>query len=350
MNPMNSLLLVYLLSGSLAWAHQTGDASHDRRGRSGGKIEATHKVEIETTETKRIISSNGWPDHEPGQFPRPGNPNRITEQEYEFKMTLKPEIASRPSPAHRAFFAVALNGVPLEPGTAEVWNNDRSSGWHYQAMTNKINLGLDRSHAHVQPNGAYHYHGLPVGLLERLGAKDGEMTLVAWAADGFPMYAVFGHEDADNPKSVVRELKSSYRMKSGNRPEEENGPGGKYDGRFEEDFEYVEGLGDLDEFNGREGVTPEFPEGTYYYVLSHDYPFIARSWKGTPDPSFRKSGGRGRGPGGGPRGEGHTRPGGGERPAGPPPWGRPPGGPPPRHLPPGGGPPRDGPGGPPPRE
>ena len=65
-------------------------------------------------------------------------------------------------------------------------------------------------------------------------------------------------------------------------------PTGKPDGSFGLDFEYVAGSGDLDEFGGRTGVTPEFPQGTYYYVMTEEYPFIPRKFKGTPDPSFSK--------------------------------------------------------------
>ena len=53
------------------------------------------------------------------------------------------------------------------------------------------------------------------------------------------------------------------------------------------------GLGDLDEANGRFGVTPDHPEGTYYYVITPTFPFIPRLWKGQPGPEF------GRGPGAG---------------------------------------------------
>ena len=310
-------LCAFLPAAGLS-AHETGDASHDQPAADHGKVGTAHQVTIETTATRRIIRSNGWPDHVPGKFPNRGNPNRITEQNYEFKMTLKPEIADRPTPSGHAYFGVALNGVPFEPGTAEVWNRDPSSGWHYQAMSGKMDLGLDHHHAHVQPNGAYHYHGLPTGMLERLKAKNDGMTLVGWAADGFPIYAVNGYSDAKDPESKVRELKSSYRLKKGMRPKEENGPNGKYDGLFEEDFEFVEGLGDLDEFNGREGVTPEFPEGTYYYAITRDYPFIGRDWKGTPDPSFQKRG-PGRGGRRGPPPGGRPPRGGEDRPHGPPP-------------------------------
>jgi hypothetical protein len=45
--------------------------------------------------------------------------------------------------------------------------------------------------------------------------------------------------------------------------------------------EYVSGSGDLDECNGRIGVTPEFPEGVYHYYLTDTLPFGQRCVKGT---------------------------------------------------------------------
>jgi hypothetical protein len=49
--------------------------------------------------------------------------------------------------------------------------------------------GTDTSNAHVQPNGMYHYHGIPEGLVTKLGNGNKAMTLIGWAADGFPIYA-----------------------------------------------------------------------------------------------------------------------------------------------------------------
>ena len=40
-------------------------------------------------------------------------------------------------------FGVAINGVPFDPGAAEWWNNDPASGWQYEALSGKINLGMD---------------------------------------------------------------------------------------------------------------------------------------------------------------------------------------------------------------
>jgi hypothetical protein len=41
-------------------------------------------------------------------------------------------------------------------------------------------------------------------------------------------------------------------------------------GYYIEDFEYIAGLGDLDEHNGRFCVTPEYPSGTYAYFVTVD--------------------------------------------------------------------------------
>jgi hypothetical protein len=56
-------------------------------------------------------------------------------------------------------------------------------------------------------------------------------------------------------------------------------------------------------------VTPEYPNGTYYYVATADYPFIPRFFHGTPDKSFEKQFGPGGpgGPRGGPPGRGGRR-------------------------------------------
>jgi len=201
-----------------------------------------------------------------------------------------------------------VNGVPFEPGTAETWNNDPRSGWRYEAHTGFLDLGLDEHNAHVQPTGAYHYHAMPTGLVQKLGGDEGKMLLVAWAADGFAMFTANCHGDPKDAKSTIRPMKSSHRLKAGARPAEANGPGGNYDGRFTQDWEFTKDSGDLDECNGHTAATPDHPEGIYHYHITTTFPFLPRAWRGTPDDSFGKGG-----PGpGGPRG-----PGGGRRPPGP---------------------------------
>ncbi|MEM7443988.1 MAG: YHYH protein [Pseudomonadota bacterium] len=260
------------------------------------------EVTITTDGSYRYIESNGIPDHTTGQFPNRGNPHQISEQHHSYRVTLTPELADEPTAIVPGAFGVALNGIPFDPGTAEYWNNDRNSGWHYDALGGGRNLGLDQANAHVQPNGSYHYHGTSDALS---GHQDGSAhsALVGYAADGFPVYSIFGYLDAEDATGEIVALTTSYQLRSGTRPD---GPGGTYDGTFNEDFEYVDGLGDLDACNGRFTVTPEYPDGTYAYFLTETYPYIPRCVSGTPDASFARQPIAGDGPG--PRGNRPPRP------------------------------------------
>ena len=96
--------------------------------------------------------------------------------------------------------------------------------------------------------------------LRRYPKSEKKMKLDGYAADGFPIYARFGYSDPNNPASDLKELRPSYRIKKGMRPSGlgPKGPGGAYDGTFVEDYEYVAESGDLDQCNGRVGVTPEY--------------------------------------------------------------------------------------------
>ena len=260
-------------------------------------VTAAPRVSVVEREGRRIIESNGLPDHVPGAFPRRGNPNRIEPQNYRFEMPLQPVAGPSATPSGRAWFGVARNGVPFEAGTAEAW----SDAWRYEAIGGALDLGLDEHRAHVQPTGAYHYHGLPTGLIAKLGGDAGRMLLLGWAADGFPIYSDRAHRDAQDAASPLQRMRSSYRLKPGTRPGSPDGPGGKCDGAFTADYEFAAGSGDLDECNGRTGVTPEYPAGTYFYCVTVEFPFVARAWRGTPDRTFMK-GGPGMGPPGGRRG------------------------------------------------
>jgi YHYH protein len=268
-----------------------------------------NQVTITERDGSRFILANGIPDHKPGRFPNRGNPNSISAQRHQFRVPMNPQVSDEVTPMDHMPFGVGLNGVPFDPGTAEFWTpngrrmHDRSSGWNYDALSGQIELGLDDHNAHVQPNGAYHYHGLPTGLIDnRIKLKrdangNPAMTMVGYAADGFPIYAICGYEDPSDAESKVKKLTSSYRLKRGKRPSGTDGPGDRYDGTFVQDWEYVKGVGDLDECNGRVGVTPEYPGGTYYYVITDTFPYIPRYFRGTPDESFQR-----RGPGPGNRG------------------------------------------------
>lgn len=241
------------------------------------------RVSIEVSGATRTIVSNGIPSHPVGSFPNRGNPHTITPQEYAFTVTTEPARTGATTASRRWLWGVAVNGVPFEAPTAEYWHGKRRGGWNYDALGGAVRLGLDANHAHVQRSGAYHYHSLPTGLMQRLGWKaDAHSPLIGWAADGFPIYAVTG--DFGNGAQTVR---SSHRLKSGARPGGDQ-PSGAHDGAFVQDWQYVADSGDLDECNGAVTRSAEFPNGSYAYFITEGYPFVARCWKGTPDPSFRK--------------------------------------------------------------
>lgn len=245
------------------------------------------------------VQTNEIPTHEVGDFPRQGNPNAISAQNRTYSIPLNPQLATDTSTVQGMRFGLTLGGVSFDPFAAEFYNNDRTSGWSYSAID--INLGMDQSNAHVQPTGSYHYHGFPTLFVEQVSDDDGDgYKLIGFAADGFPLYAAVN----------LAEASSSYQIKSGTRP---SGPGGTYDGTFDQDYEYVEGSGTLDACNGMYGSTSEFPEGTYLYFVTYDYPYVPRCFVGTPDSSFRNGGGGGQGgPGGAqPAGGGQQGPQGG---------------------------------------
>ena len=241
---------------------------------------------------QRSVTGNSIPDHLVGDFPNVGNPNEIDEfnVSYDIVMRIAAEDSDKSSSNSAALVGISVGGILFDPNTAEVYNNDRNSGWNYEALTigSSSNtslagaigyLGSDCNNAHVQPTGKYHYHGMPEELVSNLLAaagnslNDPDMVMVGYAADGYPMYARYGYSDPTNASSGVVALEGSYELRSGNRS---SGPGGSYDGTFIQDWEYVAGSGDLDECNGRYGVTPEYPNGIYHYFVTDDYPFIQR--------------------------------------------------------------------------
>jgi hypothetical protein len=120
----------------------------------------------------RPQGTDGLPNHATGAFPNRANPNRISAQSYSFRMPLKPTRTGRAGdyrPNH--LLGVAVNGVVFDPNTAEFWNDDRRSGWMIEVLSGGRSLGIDQNNAHVQPDGSYHYHGVPTGLVDKLGGK-----------------------------------------------------------------------------------------------------------------------------------------------------------------------------------
>jgi len=263
-------------------------------------VNATSTAAWTCTASQRVLTANGLPDHDVGTFPNPDCPNTIAAQTVSASYTLTPAVTSAASTRH--IVGYALNGVKFDPGTAGACDDSGShcdlgmgtGAWKMEALgQSAFDFGTDDNNAHVQPGGAYHYHGMPAGLIDEL-ADDPAMLLVGWAADGFPIYARYGYSVAGDATSALKVLTGSYRTKA--TPDASRPSTSLYAmGTFTQDWEYVAGSGDLDECNGRTGVTPEFPGGTYYYAITDTYPFIQRCVKGTAAAEQQPGG-----PGGGP--------------------------------------------------
>jgi hypothetical protein len=204
-------------------------------------------------------------------------------------------------------------------GSAEVASMGNNAGyWNRDAYVNE-GATFDPGNAHQQNTGTYHYHANPIALRYQLGdhvnydaaAKNySESTnavtkhspILGWVGDGNPVYGPYGYSSASNSASGVRRMISGYVIRDGSYgtsnltangrttipqwavrafgvSSNQSGPGvsGSYPlGRYMEDNDYLGdhgytpggGLFDLDEYNGRWCVTPEFPGGTYAYFVS----------------------------------------------------------------------------------
>ena len=229
-----------------------------------------------------------------------------------------------------------------------VWTGTTESGsgagyWNRDAFVNE-GATFDPSYAHQEQTGTYHYHANPIALRYLMGdhvnynaaartyseATNGvakHSPLLGWVRDGFPVYGPYGYSISNNAATGVRRMISGYVLRNGangtdnltntvrvNLPAwaqrlyglNSAGPADLTSypvGRYMEDKaylgdltnsatgqKYVQGVDyDLDEYNGRWCVTPEFPNGTYAYFVSMTtngiptFPYnIGRAFYGNP--------------------------------------------------------------------
>ena len=124
------------------------------------------------------------------------------------------------------------------------------------------------------------------------GTNATHSPILGWLFDGVPIYGPYGYNSANDTSSSIVRIKTSYKLRSmTNRTSYSNGTqlsgtqvgppiNSTYPlGAYLEDFEYSAGYGHLDEYNGRWGKTPEFPNGVFAYFATIDsagipeYPF-----------------------------------------------------------------------------
>ena len=163
----------------------------------------------------------------------------------------------------RGAVAVAVNGVPIF-GPEDGPGGDAVALHHhyYEEDRQAIELGICGGHS---AGTTYHYHWDANCILWTPGPGE-DMTdydwtkidstvhsgIIGWSFDGYPIYGMYGWNDAED----VIPMKSSYQLTASGRD--------GYDGT--DDWEYIDGMGRLDECNGIFSPTPEYPEGIYHYV------------------------------------------------------------------------------------
>jgi hypothetical protein len=228
------------------------------------------------------------------------------------------------------------NGTESSPGTGQ---------WHRDASMNE-GPTMDKSLAHQQNTGKYHNHINPLVLRYLLGDNvtfdavnkgyvEGVTTgshkhspILGWMHDGLPLYGPYGYSVPTDSTSTVRRMVGGFVLRDGTTAGVDNlttgsaralpawalrnngnvsaaGPNvsSTYPlGRYSEDYAYLGdllkdgtnhyGLGtdfDLNEYNVRYCVTPEFPGGTWAYFLNINssgtaqFPYMINRWfYGTP--------------------------------------------------------------------
>lgn len=287
---------VFTISGGLN-CNQTGS-------------DATSVYTVVNNATTRTITAN--------QYPPTGHTfvgMGITPNEKDYTVALNPVVAGSVTPVPNTsyngttgligyVFGVMNTGVVFDPVAAEGWLNTNDGSynyeWNLEILSTAHSLVYDCNNAH--DSSRYHYHGTPTQYIPTIENGSTHSQLIGYAADGFPIYYKYAYEDANDNASSIVALKSSYCVQSGTRPGDGvSAPDGTYDGTYSADYEYIDGLGDLDACNGRFSITPEYPSGIYCYFITDDYPSIPRCFVGTPDPSFQTNIGGGPGGGGGTR-------------------------------------------------
>jgi hypothetical protein len=225
------------------------------------------------------ITANGLLNHDTGTFPTADNTNFIDDKESKYTITTNTsdstagDFASATSTGSTAV-GVAVNGAQIF--NASTGNAHSLSNSFTYAHLYRNDVSMDSAGGFVKTDNIYGYaqpSPQTVGL--NSWATDSHSPIVGWAFDGLPIYGPYGYTDRLDNTSDIKRLVSSYSLKTAGRTT----VGGTPTGEFVEDFEYSSATGDLDEFNTRYGITPEFPSGTRYYVATLDsnlqpaYPF-----------------------------------------------------------------------------
>lgn len=238
---------------------------------------ARPRLKVRCEDGSLIVSSNAIPHYESVQI----TPNLLVELNREYRMTLTPELAQKPSPLPLLGpSGVAINGMPLFGPDEGPVPSSRFGDPIYNAI-------MDACMGHTARQ--YHFHALIQSCFVT-GAKPGDASPIsAFGDDGFPVFGPYGCSDAEC--SEVVEFRSSWEQVRSPEPDAwdtyrfvpEDGP------------EY------LHRCNGH---SAEDHGGEYQYHATANWPYIKGCFSGAPsadagreeDRQMSGSGPGGRGP------------------------------------------------------
>ncbi len=245
----------------------------------------TNVQQVQYSSSFVYVSATCIPGYDIG--PWVGNPNIPANQNFVFKITRTPvqntgSLTSTPM----GHIGVWSNGVSIF-NARDGFSYNNEGVWNQDAIPNE-GTSFDDCLGHPAPNGEYHHHLNPTCLYNDVD-NSSHSPIIGYAFDGFPVYGTFAYSNT-NGTGTIRSMKSSYRLRSitvrntyYDGTSVSAGPNVSASeplGKYIEDYEYVAGLGDLDEHNGRFCITPDYPSGTYAYFVTLDsigeavYPYV----------------------------------------------------------------------------
>lgn len=238
----------------------------------------TNVQQVQYSNANVYVSCTCIPGYDIG--PWAGNPNIPANQNFVFKITRTPqENTGTKTVVPMGHIGVWTNGVSIF-NAKDARSYQNAGVWNQNAITVE-GPGFDDCLGHPAPNGEYHHHLNPTCLYYDVDASM-HSPIIGYAFDGFPVYGAFAYSNTDGT-GAYRRMETSYRLRNiTDRTTLPNGTvlnANQYGpainqqyllGYYIEDYEYVQGLGDLDEHNGRFAVTPEYPNGTYAYYVTLD--------------------------------------------------------------------------------
>lgn len=256
-------------------------------GETGYNSQPSNVQSIHYTNNDVFISCSCIPGYDIG--PWVGNPNQAENQNFCFKITRNPEEANNNEATGMGHIGVWSNGVSVF-NAKDAFSYNNQGIWNQDAFVFE-GSSFDACLGHPAPNGEYHNHINPTCLYDDLDDQN-HSPIIGYAFDGFPIYGAYAYENSDGTGEIKR-METSYKLREiterNSLPDgsilnpSEYGPNVSSEnplGNYLEDYEYQEGYGDLNEFNGRYSVTPEYPEGTFAYFVtigengSPEYPYV----------------------------------------------------------------------------